>query len=83
ISDQGIANLITSTPYDGDLAFQNNTWTLMNWTGAVPTGTILYPGERYGIQFQANISSAASSGNAQLRIDSNPNNKSSFNSPAA
>ncbi len=81
ISADGIANLLATTPFAATNNFTSTTWAQTTWTGSVPSGTTLNEGERYGVQFQVNVVTAAVNGagvNAQLRVDRAAPNDSSI-----
>jgi thermitase len=83
VNDQGIANLIANTPYATANNFTTTAWTSTNWSGTVPSGTLLTEGERYGVQFQVNVTSAqVGGGNGQMRVDTVAQN-SRLNAPLA
>jgi thermitase len=69
----GVPNLVTTTPNSSTNPFQSSTWTLTTWSGNVPAGTRLVPGERFGVQLRADVQtgSAPQNRNAEIEIDTN------------
>jgi hypothetical protein len=55
IDAAGNATLLTTSPTASGNGFGSTTWVQNQWTGTVPGGSILQPGERYGIELQMQI----------------------------
>jgi thermitase len=69
----GVPNLVTTTPNSSTNPFQSTVWTLTTWSGNVPAGTRLMPGERFGVQLRADVQagSAPQNRSAEVEIDTN------------
>ena len=68
ISAAGAATLLYTTGQSGAAAdASTSSATPITWTYNVPSGTILDAGERYGVRFEANVTTMAMPGPYTLR----------------
>src|SRR5581483_2870760 len=79
IDASGVPSLVTTSPDAAGNAFGSTAWTNEQWTAVVPSGTVLNPGERYGVELQMNVTTAAF---AIGRLDTDTTTRDSYVIPA-
>ena len=71
VSANGTATTIATTGDAPTNGFQSTRWTANTWSHAVLAGTMLNPGERYGLLYRVNVTvGARGTANGEMQIDS-------------
>ncbi len=77
VTANGTATTLATTADAPTNGFQSTRWTANTWSHSIPAGTMLHPGERYGLLFRVNVVVGARGiANGEMQIDSPTENSS-------
>ncbi len=75
VSADGVPNLLVTTPYASSDDFSQTTWQQRTWTANVPANTRLLAGERWGVQYQVNVTATSGKNlSGEIAFDTNSEN---------